>query len=255
MTRTTVVVSDVHLGAIPPARERAFLDFLEAVPRIGLELLIAGDLFDFWIEYGQVVPRGYLPALARLRRLVEAGVRVRLLGGNHDGWAGDFLADEVGLEVVHGPAVIDVSGRRAFVAHGDGLGGGDLGYRVLKRVIRSRLGSGLFRILHPDIGVPLARLASSTEDSEPGDSSVPGSRAARLAACAERLLREDPSLDLIVLGHAHEPRLDRIEGRRFYLNPGDWVHHCSYGVVSADAVRLETWPTGGSGEGEAAPAT
>ena len=246
MTPPTVVVSDIHLGAIPAAGERAFRAFLERVPDLGRGLLINGDLFDFWFEYRQVVPRGHFGVLAALRGLVERGVAVRFVGGNHDAWGGSFLADEVGLELVEGPALLEVGGRRAYVAHGDGLGGGDWGYRLLKRASRSRPGRALFRALHPDLGVPVARRASATEEKRAAGPGPEGLRADRLAAHAHGLLESRPDLDLVIFGHTHRPELDEVRPGRFYLNAGDWIHHRSYAVVSEVEIRLERWvPEGG----------
>jgi len=240
MNPHTVVVSDVHLGAISEENERAFIRFLRTVGDLGDDLLINGDLFDFWFEYRQVVPRGHFDALAALRSLVTDGIPVRFLGGNHDGWAGSFLAEEIGLEIVQGPRVLPVGGRTAYVAHGDGMGGGDWAYRFLKRMSRSRLGRFAFRAVHPDVGIPFARRASSTEKraaDEPGSQSP---RAARLAGHAASLLRARSELDLVVFGHTHLPRLDEIEPDRFYLNPGDWIHNRTYAIVSPDRICLNS---------------
>ncbi|MYG50461.1 MAG: UDP-2,3-diacylglucosamine diphosphatase, partial [Gemmatimonadales bacterium] len=80
MSERTVVVSDIHLGAVAEQNARAFLAFLEEADRRGDELLINGDLFDFWFEYRQVIPRGQLDVLSRLRRLVEGGMPVLFMG-------------------------------------------------------------------------------------------------------------------------------------------------------------------------------
>lgn len=244
--RRTVVVSDIHLGAIPAHAERAFLAFLEGVPALGDELLVDGDLFDFWFEYRQVVPRGHFEVLAALHRLAAGGTRIRFLGGNHDAWAGTFLEGEVGVEVVEGPAVLEVGGRRAYVAHGDGLGGGDWGYRALKRASRSRLGRALFRAIHPDLGVPVARRASATETRHAEGPRVEAARADRLAAHARTLLERRRDVDLVIFGHAHRPQLEEVEPGRFYLNAGDWIHHRSWAIVTPEEIRLERQTTDGS---------
>ena len=238
MAHRTIVVSDIHLGAIPPANEAAFLRFLERVPDLGHDLLINGDLFDFWYEYGEVVPRGHFRILSALHQLVRRGIPIRYLGGNHDAWGGSFLEDEVGVEIVDGPARLEVGGRRAYVAHGDGLGGGDWGYRLLKWSSRSRPGRFAFRLLHPGVGIPLARLASSTEGKgERGDDYV-SPRAPRLAALAHDLLRAQDDLDLVIFGHTHHPVLEEVAPGRFYLNAGDWIDSCTYAVVSPDEIAL-----------------
>jgi UDP-2,3-diacylglucosamine hydrolase len=97
--RPVYVVSDIHLGAVPEATERAFRSFLRQVAEEASFLLVNGDLFDFWFEYRHVVLAEHYRVLAALRDVVEAGVRVAFVGGNHDAWAGPFLRDVVGMEL------------------------------------------------------------------------------------------------------------------------------------------------------------
>src|SRR3982750_4272061 len=118
------VVSDTHLGAVPRETERAFRGFLDHVAQHASALLINGDLFDFWFEYRHVILREHFRVVAALADVVDAGVKVWFVGGNHDAWAGSFLRDEVGVEVLHGPAVLELAGRRTLVGHGGGGGGG-----------------------------------------------------------------------------------------------------------------------------------
>ena len=241
VSRHTLIVSDAHLGAVPSENERAFGALLERVPALAGELLINGDLFDFWFEYRTVILSRHFRTLRRLAEVVDAGIRVRLVGGNHDAWGGEFLRDQIGLELLEGPVVTEVGGRRAYVAHGDGLGGGDWGYRVLKRATRSGAGRGLFRLVHPDFGTRLARLVSATSDKQaagPGDEDA---RADHLSRHADEILRSDPSLQLVVFGHAHRPELREVEPGRHYLNAGDWIHHCTYALVDPESVRLLNW--------------
>ncbi len=48
------------------------------------------------------------------------------------------MADRTCLhELLDGPVEIAIATRRAYAAHGDGLLGRDLGYRILKRAPRS----------------------------------------------------------------------------------------------------------------------
>src|SRR5690606_36970655 len=116
-------------------------------------VLLVGDLFDFWFEWGGVVPGKYFRVLSALAEVVDAGVPVTLIGGNHDAWGGAFLRDEVGVSFHPDTLVTELGGRRTLVAHGDGLGRGDHKYRVLKAVIRSRPAILGFRLLHPEIGM------------------------------------------------------------------------------------------------------
>jgi UDP-2,3-diacylglucosamine hydrolase len=236
-----LIASDAHLGATSPRAEHAFLDFLDAVPDLTDDLVLAGDVFDFWFEYHSVIPSRNFPALRRLAALRDAGVRVRWVGGNHDAWGGAFLADTLGIELIDGPLITEIGGRRTYLAHGDGLAGGDWGYRLLKAVTRSRAARQAFRWIHPDLGHWLARGASRTPEGPSPLRPHEERRADRLAEHAHHLLERDASLDLVVFGHTHRPQLTEVETGRYYLNAGDWIRHFTYGEVRPEAVELKRW--------------
>lgn len=242
MERPFLIVSDIHLGAVPDATERRFRRFLAHAGDVASGLLINGDLFDFWFEYRSVVPSKHYRVLAALRDLVESGIPVWFVGGNHDGWGGDFLAAEVGLRMVEGPIEMEIGGRRALVAHGDAVGEGDLGYRILRRVIRHPVTVGAFRLLHPDLGAQLASRVSTTEEKAHGaDTAL--SRAEAIRAWGEAALRASPELELVVAGHAHFPEIVEVAPGRFFVNAGDWVCHYTYVELPGGGAppRLETW--------------
>jgi UDP-2,3-diacylglucosamine hydrolase len=234
------ITSDVHLGAVPAETEHAFMDFLEHVGREASRLVIPGDLFDFWFEYGDIIPGEHYRVLAALADLVDAGIPVLVTGGNHDAWGGSFLEEKVGVTFEPGHARIELAGGPALLAHGDGLGKGDLKYRALKRVLRSRASIWGFRALHPELGLRLARRVSSTEakaDTDPGKLG----RAAFIEEWARDTLASDPSLAYVVCGHSHLPAVEEVEPGRYYLNAGDWVTHWTYLVVDEGGPVLESW--------------
>jgi len=224
-------IADAHLGAEPESREaprrRRLHDFLTSLPGRASALYIVGDLFDFWFEWGAAIPRRHFETLAALRDVRRAGIEVHYLNGNHDFWLGPFLSRELGL-VTHDRAVtLETQGHRIWMHHGDGLVGGDLGYRILKRVIRSPAAIALYRVLHPDIGWWLAHRVSrwsrvSREDRPPD---------------TDRLWREiaEPrfaaGFDTVMVGHFHLV-LERRDGPRTLFVLGDWIDQFT-------AVRLE----------------
>jgi len=244
--RPLLIVSDTHLGAVPEATERAFRRFLEQEASRASGLLINGDLFDFWFEYRTVIPRKHFRVLGALAALVEGGIPVWYVGGNHDGWGGEFLRDDVGITLLEGPVTLDLAGRKTLIAHGDGVGAGDLGYRVLKSVIRNGAVVRAFRLLHPDLGTWIATRVSTTEDkADHSDTSGIG-RALPIRSWAREQLLQDPSIDLVVAGHSHLPEIEEVAPGRFYANSGDWVRHRSYLELSSAerAPLLRSWPTG-----------
>ena len=233
MAKADFITSDVHLGAIPEGRERSFLRFLEHAGAEASRLLIPGDLFDFWVEYGEVIQGRHFRALAGLREVVDAGVPVTVLGGNHDAWGGRFLEEHVGVSFHPGHVRTEIAGKPALLAHGDGLGRGDLKYRVLKKVLRSRATVLAFRALHPELGLRIAQRVSTTEAKADDDPGKKG-RAAFIEEWARGQLEEDPSLGWVVCGHSHLPAVIEVEPGRYYLNSGDWLTHSTYITIGED---------------------
>lgn len=240
------VASDVHLGAGHPERAAAFHEWLEVVASRSGHLVLNGDVFDFWFEYARVIPRGHTRTLGLLARMVDAGIRVDFVGGNHDWWGGSYLEEEIGVHFHRGPVRLEVAGFQALIAHGDGLGPGDRGYRVLSALIRNRFACWSFRWLHPDLGARVAQIVSRTEGRHSRSVEKASSGLARRAPVLERWARDqlldDPELDLVLLGHTHLPISREIAPGRFYLNSGDWLHHRSF-VELRDGTppRLRTW--------------
>jgi UDP-2,3-diacylglucosamine hydrolase len=234
--RPLLIVSDIHLGAVPATTERAFRRFLAFAADTASALLINGDLFDFWFEYRSVVLRDHYRVLASLAEVVENGLKVWFVGGNHDAWGGSFLRDEVGVDLVVGPVEMDLAGRRTLVAHGDGVGRGDLKYRAMKACIRHPAVVGMFRQLHPDWGSWIAGKVSTTDAKSQFSDETAAGRARYIHAWAVETLLARPELDLVTAGHSHVPLVEEVAPGRFYANSGDWIHHRSY---------LELGPGGG----------
>jgi len=237
-----LVASDVHLGAISRTQERAFLGWLAHCADAASALILNGDLFDFWFEYRSVIPRGYTRVLGILADLADGGLPVTLMGGNHDWWGGAYFREELGVEFLTDPVVRTLAGRATFLAHGDGLGRGDAGYRLLRLILRGRATRWAFRWLHPDIGARVARNVSQTVERWGTPTEAERKRSRVLEAWARTKLAEEPALDLVLLGHTHLPLLCEVGDARWYVNTGDWVHHRSYLTLREGAPpRLEEW--------------
>lgn len=235
------VIADAHLGVRSreheSAREERLHSFLRSLAGRASALVIAGDLFDFWFEYRTAIPRRHFATLAILRRLRESGVAITYLNGNHDFWLGRFLAAELGIETLDGPLALEAQGRRLWVHHGDGLVGGDLGYRVLRAVIRHPASIALYGLLHPDLGIPLAHQVSRWSRQSRGESRLEPGRLWREIAEP----RFAQGFDGVLVGHFHHVYERREPGREFFLL-GDWITRGTYAVLEDGRVRLEDWP-------------
>jgi len=233
-------ISDVHLGLEDKERERAkerrLLSFFRRVEEEGDQLYILGDLFDYWFEYKYVIPRGYHHVLSALGRLVEHGVEVRYLAGNHDFWLKDFFPSDLGIPVYKDPVGITIGGKRFYLHHGDGLALRDAGYRLLKKVLRNRLSIFFFTLIHPDITAPIAKASSKgsrqyTDRKDFGETDG-------MILCATDKIRE--GYDFVVMGHRHVPLYQAI-GRGVYINLGDWISYSSYAEFDGSTIALKSW--------------
>jgi len=233
-------ISDAHLGVESRTREATREErlhaFLESLPGRAAGLVIVGDLFDFWFEYRTAIPRRHFQTLAILRRLRDSGVAIRYLNGNHDFWLGRFLADEIGVETHDGPLTLATQGRRIWLHHGDGLVGGDLGYRLLRRVIRNPASIALYGLLHPDLGIPFAHQVSRWSRGSRGERPLEAERLWREIA----LPRFAEGYDTVMVGHFHHVFERREPGREFFLL-GDWIDRFTYAVLEGGAVRIAAW--------------
>lgn len=247
-SKPVFLVSDIHLGAVPGATEAAFRRWLLHVKASASRLIVNGDLFDFWFEYDRVVPGEHVRVLALLAELVDSGVPVLVMGGNHDWWGGAFMRERLGVEFHQRPTRLRLMGKTVYLAHGDGLGKGDLGYRLLRLVLRGRVTRWMFKWLHPDVGAWVADRVSQTRAE--GAAAPAGSASARqharrtrfLAAWAAAKLEEEPELDMVALGHCHAPVVEERSPGRFYVNSGDWVVHRSYVTIDQAGVpELHDW--------------
>lgn len=236
-----VVVADAHLGQVAPAVQAAFHRFLDVVPDLGDALLINGDLFDFWFEYGAVIPRKHFGSVAKLQALRARGVAITFVGGNHDRWGGDFLRQDLGIDYHAGEAELDVAGRRAFVAHGDGLSEQHWSAAFMHRVTRHPLTIAAFRALHPALGFWIADKLSGTLADNTRDAAVLDRAARAQAVYAKDLLARRSDLGLVILAHTHRPALEALRDGRAYLNPGAWLDHYRYAVVTSDRIELKTF--------------
>ena len=226
----TYFVSDVHLGlqvADPQERERRFADFLNSLPDDTESLYMLGDIWDFWYEYRDVVPKGYIRVFAALQGLMDRGVKVYFFQGNHDVWTYKYF-EELGMIRLTQPAVVEIGGRTFCLGHGDGLGPVPFGYRFLRGVFHNRVLQFLFSLLHPWIAFRLGnswsrrnRLARHEVYKFRGEEEP-------LYKFAEKFSREN-KIDYFIFGHYHSEVVDvkMPSGASLYILK-DWLDGESY---------------------------
>ena len=234
--------SDAHIHTRTNQKEAekqdALVAFLHAIKAQAGGVFVVGDLFDFWFEYGAVVPRHGTRVMVALAELVDAGIPVTCLGGNHDWWLGKALEEEYGVRVHRRPLWLRAQGKTLFVAHGDGLSGPDRYYRLVRMVLHNRLSEATFRVLHPSCGAALANLASRTRSNREYCDTVQAQITPAFRPVVAEVFARGASI--AVFGHVHTVRLELVDGNVLAVL-GDWVNLRSYGQLREGTFRIGTW--------------
>jgi len=241
-------VSDFHLG-VPDHdhslnREKLFIQWLDEVKMDAAEIWLMGDVFDFWFEYKTVVPKGFVRLLGKLAEIIDSGIPVHLFRGNHDVWAFDYLSKELNIQLHRKPEIKDFGGKKFFLAHGDGLGPGDTGYKILKKVMECPLNQWLFRWIHPDIGTRLglyfsrkSRYAHIAKEGKKESSNHIEDE--RLYKFSIDLLKTKSEINYFIFGHRHLPVNVPLSETSNFIILGDWITNFSYAVFDGTSLSLK----------------
>lgn len=239
-------LSDFHLGApnkeISLIREKKIVQFLNEIKKDASEIFLLGDMFDFWFEYKRVVPKGYVRLLGKLAELSDSGIIIHFFVGNHDMWMKTYFQEELNIIVYHHPEEFVLHGKKFYIGHGDGLGPGDMGYKMVKKVFRNRISQWLFAILPPNIGMGIADFFSRKSRQKTGstDEVFLGEENEWLVVYCRTLLKSH-HYDYLVFGHRHLPIDLEVKDNSRYINLGDWIKYNSYAVLDETGLNLKNY--------------
>jgi len=234
-------LSDLHIGLQEPQVEAEKLQRLETLFSIirenGGALYLLGDILDYWMEFRHVVPKGFTRFFCMLSGLVRSGVEVTWFAGNHDFYLGTFFDDELGVKTCYGLQEVRHDGRTFLMAHGDGLGEGDLGYKLFSRFVRNRFNLGLLTGFHSDLSTALMRgFSRMSRKHKKVDMRVESTRLIDFATS----LAMERDFDYFVCGHNHAERIQAVhESGSTYVNHVSWIEgRYQYGVYEQGNFRL-----------------
>ena len=237
--------SDLHLG-VPNReksleRERLFVQWLDEIKVDAEAIYLVGDVFDFWFEYNKVVPKGYIRLLGKLAEISDSGIPIHFFTGNHDMWLFDYLEKEIKVSIYKDPIEISLKGKQFFIGHGDGLGPGDKGYKIIKTIFRSRICQWLFERIHPNLGISIAEYWSKKSRIANGvkDEKFYGEDELLTQFCKEKMKTNE--VDYFIFGHRHLPLEINLGDNTTYINLGEWVNYNSYAVFDGKKIELKRY--------------
>ncbi len=231
MDKPAFFLGDAHLGVEPPGavpyREKLLIDLLKSWKGVASHVVVLGDLFEFWYEYRYYVSKEHFPLFCTLAELVDSGVQVHLLKGNHDFAYEGFFPENLGVQVST-DLKLEIQGRRIFLTHGDGVARSDKSYRLYRRILNNSLNQRIFRLIHPDWGMSLARFVGRRSRKFGADCEV---KLEEYLDWAEGAIEKN-NCDICIHGHHHIPGIWTVKSG-LVASPGEWIKKLTY-------LKLET---------------
>ena len=229
-------LSDAHLWSPEDQGYQYLLRFLDSEKETISHLFIAGDFFDFWFCDSKHIFPGFVQMIDKLLELKKSGVAIYLFEGNHDFFLERFFG-RYGITVFPDEGLIDLDGKRLFVAHGDLVDTSNTMYLFLRKFLRSTFFYTFKKLVPYRILWAIARISSKTSK---GHMAKPTQRLAnRMNTFARKKLRE--GFDAVIMGHCHRPMVREytIDNEiKSCVLLGDWISYYSYLVYHNGRFRL-----------------
>ena len=225
-------VSDAHFRTPPDEaseeREQKLVQLFKSQRENLQHIFLLGDIFDYWFEYHDVVPKGYATLFACLKELQTQGVQVHYFTGNHDLWVEDYFTKTFGAVIYREARMFLINGHRCFVGHGDGLGGKQRKYLLIKRILNCRFNWWLYGMLHPRQSFAIARLCSRMSRNSHDENTFvfKGEKEAQVRFAREMMQTTD--VEYFIFAHRHIPTRYELTPTCTFFNVGDWLSHFSY---------------------------
>lgn len=225
-------VSDAHFRTPPDEasmdRELKLVQLFKNQEDKLQHIFFLGDIFDYWFEYRDVVPKGYVTLFACLKELHAQGNQIHYFTGNHDMWVENYFTQTFGATVYHEARLVYINGHRCFVGHGDGLGGKQRKYLLIKRILNSKFNQRLYSMLHPRQSFAISRFFSEKSRNSHDESMLIFKGEDEFQVQFARELLQTTDVEFFVFAHRHVPTRYELAPGHLFFNTGDWLDNFSY---------------------------
>ena len=221
------VISDFHLATMA-SQAKSLLNYLKSIqPHT---LVLNGDIIDSWRFSRNYFPKTHLKVIRQILKMVEKGVQVVYITGNHDDVFRKFNNTKLGNFRIVNQFEFTVRNQKIWIFHGDvfdhiihhsprlaKLGAAAYGFLTLFNTVINvflKAVRGKEVILYKSMKDRISKHEKILTNFE--------------KAVANAAISRDA--DLVICGHTHIPVDKTIatdKGSVRYINCGDWVEHLS----------------------------
>jgi len=213
---------------------------LKSIAADAKEIYLLGDVFDFWWEYKLVVPRGFTRFLGTAAAITDSGIPIHFFTGNHDMWVNDYLSGECGFTIHTSPLTTILNGKKFYLAHGEGFGTRDTGYKILLSIFHNKPLRVMYSALHPSIGVGIGHRWSLNSRLGKGiTKEFLGEAKEDLIRYARSVLEND-KIDYFIFGHRHLALTYKMHEGAEIIFLGDWIKNGSFAEWDGNALTFKT---------------
>ncbi len=238
-------ISDLHLHAADMQTFHAWRHYLEHTS--AQAVFILGDLFDVWVGDDAAGAWNRRPAAADgfemqcARALMHASARtdVHFMCGNRDFLVGAQFLRDCGVTWLQDPCVLDFSGQRWLLSHGDALCLDDTHYQRFRAMVRSAQWQSDF--LQQPLAQRLDVARGLRERSEQHKRAHP--EPAHIDATAAASWLRQAGAHTLIHGHTHQPAEHALGDGLRQVVLSDWDLRAT--PARAQVLRLATDAPGG----------
>ncbi len=219
------VISDLHL-ATHASKAKELLRYLKSInPEI---LVLNGDIIDSWRFSRNYFPKPHLKIIRHFIKMLENGVKLFYVTGNHDEFLRKFNGSEMGNLKIVNQLVLELEGKKTWIFHGDIFD--NIIHRSKKLAKFGAAAYGLLTLLNKGVNYFLKLLGRreiviyrSLKKKLIQDKPQPSKFELAISKVAAQ-----KDYHTVICGHTHIPKDKTIineHGIVNYINCGDWVEN------------------------------
>lgn len=234
-------ISDTHISTILSKQEiekrKDLFSLFEKIIKTKGTLFLLGDFFDFWFDCNNFIHNNLEEIVEYLKKIKKAGIEIHFIGGNHDYWIKGFLTKNIGLNFYPDKIEFIHNDNKFLLMHGDGLLKRDNGYRLLKKMLRSKIVISLFKILPASLIYKIGEKVSSITFRY-NNSTVKLEDVDEMIGFMKK--KNSADYNIVMMGHIHYPKLSKTNDN-YSIILGDWITHRSYAVWDGKKISHLEW--------------